>query len=90
MKILLAGIVFAGLCGVVFFGYYTLQDFALLRRAFAALEALIAHDADMKAIFIAEARQNAHRINVFADATWALLCAILAVIGLHGLALSKC
>jgi hypothetical protein len=89
MKIALSGVVLLGVCGVFFFGYFTVQDFALLQRAFATLDELIARDADMKALFIAEFRQNAHRINVFADGTWAMLSALIAVIGLHGLAFLK-
>lgn len=89
MRITLWGIVLLGVCGVFFFGYHTLQDYALLQRAFASMEALITRDADMKTIFVAEARQNTHRINVFADGTWTLLSAILAASGLNGLAILK-
>ncbi len=89
MKIALSGVVLFGVFGVLFFGYYTFQDFVLLQRAFATLDELIARNADMKALFIAESRQNAHRINVFADGTWTMLSALIAVVGLHGLALLK-
>lgn len=89
MKIALSGIVLLGIGGAIFFGYYTLQDYAQLQRAYATLDMLIARNADMKALFIAESRQNIHRINVFADGTWAMLSALIAVIGLHGLAMLK-
>ncbi|HVF84450.1 MAG TPA: hypothetical protein VM821_00600 [Abditibacteriaceae bacterium] len=39
----------------------------------------------MSVLFVAEANQNIHRVNLFADVVWALLGAILAAIGLHGL-----
>ena len=42
----------------------------------------------MSVLFVAEARQNIHRINVFADVVWALLGAIVAAIGIHGLCIS--
>ncbi len=37
--------------------------------------------------FLAESRQNIHRINLFADVVWALLSAILAVVSASGLAI---
>ena len=89
MKIALWGVVLLGVFEVFFFGYYTRHDYILLQRAYATLENLIARDADMKTIFIAEARQNVYRINVFADGTWTMLSAILAAIGLGGLAALK-
>ena len=36
MKIALIGVMVLGFAGVVFFGYFALQDWALLRRAFAS------------------------------------------------------
>jgi len=74
-----------GVAGTVFFSYFALQDWAALRGAYAAFERLAHGSPTLAALFIAEARQNMHRINVLAEAVWALLCALLAAIGLHGL-----
>ncbi len=74
-----------GLGGVLLFGYYTVVDFALLRGAYAHLLKLTP-SSSVQTILLAEAQQNAHRINVFADGTWTLLSAILVVLGLNGLA----
>ena len=88
MRTLFYLLIAVGLCGAIFFGYYTLVDFALLREAYAHLLKLTPA-ASIQTILLAEARHNAHRINVFADGTWTLLSAILAAIGLHGLAVLK-
>jgi hypothetical protein len=86
MKTLLVIVVLLGIFGVFFFGYFALQDWTLLRGAYAHLLKLTP-SSSVSQILLAEAQQNAHRINVFADATWALLSAIFAAIGIHGLAL---
>jgi len=45
------------------------------------------HNAGLSALFIAEAWENIHRINCFAEGVGVLLGGILAAIGLHGLCL---
>lgn len=71
-----------GTLGALFFGYFTLVDYGALRVAYANFHR-VAHSPrpSMPALFIAEAEQNAHRINVFADGTWVLLCVVIAAIG---------
>lgn len=74
--------------GVFCFGfclYYALQDWAALQKNYAHFAQLAATSRDMPTLFVAEARQNIHRINVFADVVWALLGAIVGAIGIHGL-----
>jgi hypothetical protein len=88
MRFVFYFLVALGLSGVVLFGYYTLVDFALLREAYAHLLKLTP-SSSVQTILLAEARQNAHRINVFADGTWTILSAILVAISLHGLATLK-
>lgn len=88
MRILFYLFIALGVAGVLLFGYYTFVDFALLRGAYAHLLKLTPASST-QAILLAEARQNAHRINVFADGTWTLLSAILAALGLNGLAVLK-
>lgn len=65
--------------------YYALQDYAALLKTYAAFARAAGYSTDMSVLFVAEARQNIHRINVFADVVWALLGAIVAAIGIHGL-----
>lgn len=70
-------------CAVCFYG--SLLDWRELQRAYAAFAS--SQSADLKTVFLAEARQNIHRINLFADVVWALLSAILAVVSALGLAI---
>ena len=65
--------------------YYALQDWAALQRTYAEFARLAGRSTNMSALFVAEARQNIHRINLFADVVWALLGAVVAAIGIHGL-----
>jgi hypothetical protein len=79
-----------GLAGVCVFGYAALGDWSHLKATYAVYERVSTNStSDMKAVFIAEANQNIHRINLFADGVWTLLSAILAAIGLHGLCQKK-
>jgi len=74
-----------GVLGVVIFGYYCLIDWAALQADYAHYVQVAASTADLRAVFIAESQQNIHRINLFAEGVWALLAAILAAIGVHGI-----
>lgn len=65
--------------------YYALQDWAALQRAYANFERVAGISSDMSTLFVAEAKQNIHRINLFADGVWALLGALIASVGIHGL-----
>lgn len=78
-------LVVPGVAGFIFCMYYALIDWALLQKTYANFEHLAGTSADMKTLFVAEAEQNIHRINVFADVVWALMGAIIAAIGIHGL-----
>jgi hypothetical protein len=82
-------IVLTGLAGAAIFGYFALKDWALLKVAYREFDTVALNSADMPSLFITEARQNIHRINLFADGVWTLLSAILAAIGLHGLCASR-
>ena len=72
-----------GLLGIAVCFYGATLDWRELQRADAYFVSL--KRADLATLFVADARQNIHRINLFADVVWALLGAILAAIGLHGL-----
>ena len=62
--------------------YFALLDWAALQKAYTNFERLAGTSAGMNALFVAEAKQNIHRINLFADVVWALLGAIVAAIGI--------
>ncbi len=66
-------------------GYYVLQDWAALNMYYARFEKLTMSDASLRSLFIAEAHQNAFRINCFADGVGVLLGAVISAIGIHGL-----
>jgi hypothetical protein len=76
-----------GLTGVLVSGFYVLQDWASLNRAFAHWEKLIRTGGSDRALMVADSYQNAFRINCFADGVGVLLSAILFSIGLLGLCL---
>ena len=78
-------IVALGSTGVVVFFYYFLVDWAALDNAYVEFSAIAQNSPDLTALFAAEALQNIHRINVFAEGVWALQSAIFAAIGLHGI-----
>lgn len=83
--LLVAFLIVPGVCGCAFCFYFALIDWHALQSAQANFQNVAAHSKDLSALFVAEANQNIHRINVFADVVWALLGAILAAIGLLGL-----
>lgn len=80
-------IVVAGLLGVVIFGASSFKDWDALQKAYREFEMVASQSQDLSAITIAEAKQNIHRINLFAEGVWTLLSAILTAIGVHGIAM---
>lgn len=78
-----------GMLAATVSGYYLLQDWSALNTAYARFEQLAMSAADLPSLFIAQAHQNAFRINCFADGVGVLLGAILAAIGVHGLCLLR-
>jgi hypothetical protein len=78
-------IVIPGIVSAAVFGaHFGLADYAALQVAYKQF-AQVAHGGSVAQIVAADAVQNIHRINLFADGVWALLSAIYAAIGLHGL-----
>lgn len=67
--------------------HYALLDWRQLQIAYRHFHELAGGNAGMRELFVAESAQNIHRINLFADGVWAILGAILAAIGIHGLCL---
>ena len=73
-----------GMIGVAGFGYFAFQDWQQLQQDYNYFTALIEQSSTLEALFVADAQQNIHRINLMTDGIWALLSAILAAIGIHG------
>ena len=79
----------AGLVGVAVFGYYALVDWHALLSAYGHYETVAQHSSDLRTLMVADADQNIHRINLFADGVWALLSAILATVELSGMLVGR-
>ena len=77
-----------GVAGLAIFGHFAWKDWANLQIAYREYARVIANSSDISVLFVAEAQQNIHRINLFADGVWTLLSDILAAIGIHGLCIS--
>jgi hypothetical protein len=78
---LVASLTFFAVCA-----WYSLVDWRELQRAYGALRmAGMNPNSDLKTLFVLESSHNAHRINVFADVVWALLCAIRSLVCAVGL-----
>jgi hypothetical protein len=73
-----------GMVGVAVFGYSALVDWDALQKAYNTFASVAQIKPNLETLFVAEAQQNIHRVNLFADGVWTLLSAILASIGLHG------
>src|SRR5688500_18101833 len=78
-------VVLPGLAAVLVSGYYTLLDWAALRRAFTHWEQLVHNGADTRALMVAQSYHETFRINCFAEGVGVLLGAILFAIGMLGL-----
>jgi len=90
LRVVALGIVtIVGVTASLVSGYYVFQDWAALNMYYARFEDLTMSASDMRSLFIAEANQNAFRINCFADGVGVLLGAIIAAIGVHGLCLLR-
>ena len=85
--VLLLLLVLPGVIGVVVFTYFAFTDYDALIAAQRHFEQVAAASPSLPALFAAEAKQNLHRVNLFADGVWALLSAILGGIGVVGLCL---
>ena len=77
-----------GMAGVLIFGYYALIDWNALQAAYANFTKVASNPSDLATLFAAEAQQNIHRLNLFAEGVWVLQSAIFAAIGLHGICTS--
>ncbi|WP_439344682.1 hypothetical protein [Vacuolonema iberomarrocanum] len=87
--VLLVLLIAPGILGVLVFGYFALIDWEALMRTYSAFETAAQTSTNMSVLFTAEAQQNIHRINLFAEGVWVLLSAIIAAIGIHGMCIPK-
>lgn len=89
IPILFCALVAPGVFCFAFCMFYALQDWAALQRNYADFTRIAQSAAPLREVFVAESMQNIHRINLFADVVWALLGAIVAAIGIHGLCVGE-
>jgi len=82
-------LVVPGVIGLLVFGAFSIVDYIALQSVYAAFAHVAQNPPSTSALLAAEAAQNIHRINVFAEGVWALLSAIYAAIGIHGLCVNR-
>ncbi len=82
-------LVLPGVAGAIIFTVYAVQDYRALMAAYQQFEHIARSSHDLSALFVAESQQNIFRINLFAEGVWALLSAIVAAIGVHGLCVAR-
>jgi hypothetical protein len=84
-RLLIIFTILPGIGGVMIFGYYALIDWQSLQKAYGYFATVSQNKAALETLFVAEAQQNIHRINLFADGVWTLLSGVIAAIGIHGI-----
>jgi hypothetical protein len=81
--------VFVVLPGVAFSGvsiYYLLPEWAVLDAAYKNYQQVAkSPSATMRDLLVAEAAENRHRINCFAEGVGVLLGGVITAIGIHGI-----
>lgn len=83
--ILLTTVIAPGLIALVISIYYFGTDYAALIKAESYVEQLVEDaNSNERKLDFAYHRALAHRINVFADATWGLLGGVITALGIHG------
>lgn len=78
-------LILPGVVGVLVFGTFAVQDYALLKVAQQHFVQAGQSATSALAVSLAYYGQEIHRINLFADGTWVLLSAIYAGLGVLGL-----
>jgi len=78
--LVIPGVVIASVCI-----YFALMDYSALCEGYRQFQAVANSQAGLRAVFVAYAGQDVHRINLFAEGVWALLGFLLMGIGIHGL-----
>ena len=80
-------LILPGLAVMIICGHYLLADWQALQIAQSGFEHLSAQPAELTQLFIADAKVDTHRTNVFAEGVWFLLGALWAGLGVHALCL---
>lgn len=78
-------LVLPALMALMVFGYTAAKDIGRLAQARQGFTGLVTSDGSPTRVYSASAFEDIHRVNAFADGTWALLCAVMLGIGAHGL-----
>ncbi len=85
--LLVALVVAPGLLVTAVSGHYALQDWQQLQQAHARFRVSVAAGDSVRDLQIADAVQNMHRINLFAEVVWALQGMTLLGLGICTLCL---
>jgi hypothetical protein len=85
--LLLSCAIAPGFGAIVLCTFYLFPEWAALDKSYQNYQALAASGATMQALSIAQAAENRHRINCFAEGVGVLLGGIMVSIGVHGLCL---
>jgi hypothetical protein len=83
--VLLLTSVIPGWLAAIVSGHFTLVDWKALDGAHRNYETLAKSGAAMRELSIAEAAEQRHRINCFADGVGVLLGGLIATVGIHGI-----
>jgi hypothetical protein len=84
-RILLMLITLIGFIGVIIFGYNSLIDWNALQLAYKNFIDVSQNSPELTTLFVAQTKQQIHRINLFAEGVWTMQSAILSSIGVHGI-----
>lgn len=76
-----------GLAAMIASGYYLFPDWAALDNAHRNLTKIAATNPSVQALIVAQAAEERHRINCFAEGMGVLVGGIWMAIGVHGLCL---
>lgn len=82
-------LVLLGIAGVIVFGLSALDDWGRLPVAQARFQQVASSNAGLREVFVAHAKQDIHRTNLFAEGVWTLLSGVIAAIGVHGLCVRR-
>jgi hypothetical protein len=85
-SLLLLAVVLSGLAVASLSAFYLLPEWAVLEASYKSYERVAkSPSATMQDLFIAQAAENRHRINCFAEGVGVLLGMAIAAIGIHGI-----
>ena len=84
--ILILAVVLPGIAATSLSAYYLIPEWAVLEAIYKNYQQLAkSPDSTMRELSIAQAAENRHRINCFAEGVGVLLGGTIAAIGIHGI-----